>query len=105
MSDLRVDVGQPLPAQHRRESLHIAVVETCHEHGVQPVQVAGKVPEAGLAREPAVHQHVEAVDAKERRVALSAGEHVQRRMAESDIAHLTTNNTHKVRSYINKLVV
>lgn len=93
MSDLWVDMGQSLPAQYRRESLYVAVVETRHEHGVQPVKVARKVPEAGLAREPAIHQHVEAVDAEERRVALTAREHVECRVAESDIAHLITNNT------------
>lgn len=49
--------------------------------------MAGKVPEARLAAEAAVDEDVEAADAEQGRVALAAGEHVQRRVAESDVAH------------------
>ena len=41
-----------------------------------------EVPEARLPAEPAVDEHVEAVDAKERRVALAAGEDIDGRVAE-----------------------
>ena len=54
----------------------------CYEYCVKPVEVAAEVPEARLAAEPAVDEHVEAVDAKERGVALAAGEDVDGRVAE-----------------------
>lgn len=41
-----------------------------------------EVPEASLPAEPAVDEHVEAVDAEERRVALAAGEDIDGRVAE-----------------------
>ena len=41
-----------------------------------------EVPEAGLPAEAAVDEHVEAVDAEERRVALAAGEDIDGRVAE-----------------------
>ena len=40
-----------------------------------------EVPEARLPADPAVDEHVEAVDAKERRVALAAREDVDGRVA------------------------
>jgi hypothetical protein len=58
-----------------------------NEYRVQPVEVPGKVPEAGLPAEPSVDEHVESVDAKERRVPLSAREDVDGRVAEPDVAH------------------
>ena len=41
-----------------------------------------EVPEAGLPAEAAVDEHVEAVDAKERRVTLAAGEDIDGWVAE-----------------------
>ena len=41
-----------------------------------------EVPEASLPAEPAVDEHVEAVDAEERRVTLAAGEDIDGRVAE-----------------------
>ena len=49
--------------------------------------MAGKVPEAGLTAEASVHEDVEAADAEEGRVALSARKDVEGRVAEADVAH------------------
>ena len=49
--------------------------------------MASKVPEARLATETAIDEDIEAADAEQSRVSLAAGEHVERRVAESDVAH------------------
>lgn len=51
-----------------------------------PIQVSGKVPEAGLPSESAIDQDVESADSEESRISLSSWKNVESRMAESDVA-------------------
>jgi len=87
VADLRVEGAARLPLQQGADAAHVLVAQPGDQDGVQPVQVSAEVPEAGPGfGEAAVDQDVEAVDAEERRVALAAGEDVQGRVAEANIA-------------------
>jgi len=87
VADLWVDWLRGLPLENRADALSVLVTQPRHQDRVQPVQVAGEVPEASLATEPAVNQHIEAVDSKQRRVPLAAWEYVEGGMAESDVSN------------------
>ena len=58
-----------------------------NKDSVESVQVPGEVPEASLATEATVNEHVEAIDSKQGRVPLAAREYVQGGVAEPDVAH------------------
>ena len=113
MTNLGVERAHGLPLQQRRHPAGVLVAQPGDQDRVEPVQVATEVPEAGpsnvrrkkfvtysrsslhcttittkpdaLPAEAAVDEHVEAVDAEQRGVALAPGEHVQRRVAEPDV--------------------
>lgn len=55
MSNLRVDSGSCLPAQHGCHARHRAVVESGEEDCIQAVQVSREIPPASLAGEAAVN--------------------------------------------------
>ena len=66
VSDLRVDWLHRFPLQNRTDPLSVLVAQSCHKDRVEPVKVAGEVPEASFPTESPVDQHVEAIDPKQR---------------------------------------
>lgn len=86
MPNLRINVASFLATENRGNAVHIAVVKSGDEDGVEAIQMSSKVPKTSFSCETAVHQHVETIDAEERRVALASGKYVQSGMAEADIA-------------------
>lgn len=57
---------------------------------LRPVQMARKIPKAGFATESAIYKDVESADTEKSRITLTAGEDVEGRMTEPDIAdHIT----------------
>ena len=64
-ADLRVNVLVRLPLEHAAHAEQVVLADVRQEHGVDAVEVAREVPEARLARVPAVHQQVEAADAEQ----------------------------------------
>jgi hypothetical protein len=55
MSYLRIHGVLLLPSEKSGNSVHVSVIESCHEDGVKSVQMAREVPEARLAGEATIH--------------------------------------------------
>ena len=87
MPYLWIHLGLLFPSEDSRNPVHISVIKSCHQDGVKSVQVASKIPETCLASKTTIHQHVEAIDAEERGISLTSGEHVQCRVAETYVAN------------------
>lgn len=54
VANLGIDGGIAFALDHRTETLDVAVVEAGHEHSIQAIQMANKIPKAGLAIEATV---------------------------------------------------
>lgn len=63
VSHLGMNVGLLLPPDHIGQGADVGLVDAGHQHGIYSVQVTDEIPEAGLASESAVNEHVETVDA------------------------------------------